>query len=379
MNKKLLKVAVTAAVTAAFAVPAFANPFSDVEQNHWAYDAVESLAEAGIVEGYGDDTFKGEQNITRYEMAQIVAKAMGQDLSGEHKATVDKLAREFSEELSSMGVAIEDLQAEQERVKISGDARVRYAAIDNHGDDSDFRARVTVDGKIDDNLKFNTRISSGNIGYDKSNEEAIFDTANLGFSVWGLDNTVGRHDLYLGNGMIMDDTINGITSEIGDLKVFLGNQTDTEERVYGAEYNVDVLNGLKLNYMKADVDAGDDKEFYGANTSVNIAKNVSLNAEYAKENKSGDDAMAYGISFDKIGFSAMYKDVEKGAHTAYSTAGGDLNNVSFMKEDGYKGMEYKLAREVANNTILTISYQDFENQSGTQSQDRTSATLNISF
>lgn len=379
MNKKLLKVAVTAAITAAFAVPAFANPFSDVEQGHWAYDAVESLAEAGIVEGYGDDTFKGEQNITRYEMAQIVAKAMGQDLSGEHKATVDKLAREFSEELSSMGVAIEDLQAEQERVKISGDARVRYAAIDNHGDDSDFRARVTVDGKIDDNLKFNTRISSGNISYDESNTEAIFDTANLGFSVWGLDNTVGRHDLYLGNGMIMDDTINGITSEIGDLKVFLGNQTDENERVYGAEYNVDVLNGLKLNYMKADADAGDDKEFYGANTSFNIAKNVSLNAEYAKENKSGDDAMAYGVSFDKIGFSAMYKDVEKNAHTAYSTTGGDLNNVSFMEADGYKGMEYKLAREVANNTILTIAYQDFKNQSGTESQDRTSATLNISF
>lgn len=379
MNKKLLKVAVTAAITAAFAVPAFANPFSDVEQGHWAYDAVESLAEAGIVEGYGDDTFKGEQNITRYEMAQIVGKAMGQDLSGEHKATVDKLAREFSEELSSMGVAIEDLQAEQERVKISGDARVRYAAIDNHGDDSDFRARVTVDGKIDDNLKFNTRISSGNISYDESNTEAIFDTANLGFSVWGLDNTVGRHDLYLGNGMIMDDTINGITSEIGDLKVFLGNQTDENERVYGAEYNVDVLNGLKLNYMKADADAGDDKEFYGANTSFNIAKNVSLNAEYAKENKSGDDAMAYGVSFDKIGFSAMYKDVEKNAHTAYSTTGGDLNNVSFMEADGYKGMEYKLAREVANNTILTIAYQDFKNQSGTESQDRTSATLNISF
>lgn len=379
MNKKLLKVAVTAAITAAFAVPAFANPFSDVEQGHWAYDAVESLAEAGIVEGYGDDTFKGEQNITRYEMAQIVAKAMGQDLSGEHKATVDKLAREFSEELSSMGVAIEDLQAEQERVKISGDARVRYAAIDNHGDDSDFRARVTVDGKIDDNLKFNTRISSGNISYDESNTEAIFDTANLGFSVWGLDNTVGRHDLYLGNGMIMDDTINGITSEIGDLKVFLGNQTDENERVYGAEYNVDVLNGLKLNYMKADADAGDDKEFYGANTSFNIAKNVSLNAEYAKENKSGDDAMAYGVSFNKIGFSAMYKDVEKNAHTAYSTTGGDLNNVSFMEADGYKGMEYKLAREVANNTILTIAYQDFKNQSGTESQDRTSATLNISF
>ena len=53
-----------------------ANPFSDVPAGHWAYDSVNKLAAAGIVDGYGDSTFGGDRLMTRYEMAQIVAKAM---------------------------------------------------------------------------------------------------------------------------------------------------------------------------------------------------------------------------------------------------------------------------------------------------------------
>lgn len=381
MKKSLLTVAITTALGVAFAAPAFANPFNDVEQGHWAYDAVESLAEAGIVEGYGDDTFKGDKNITRYEMAQIVAKALHQDLNGEQKATVEKLAREFSSELNDMGIAIDDLKAEQERIKLSGDARLRYGAVDGNSDDTDFRARVGVEAKINDNLTLNTRVSSGNIAYDGKGDAEV-DIANLAFDVWGAENTIGRQDLFVGNGMIMDDTINGISSEIGGLKVFYGNYAGDEaakdERVYGAEFKTGIFDGLNLNYMKADLDQGNDKEFYGANTAIGLGKNLTLNAEYAKENKTGDDAVAYGISFDKLGLSATYKDVEQGAVTNYSTSAGDLNNVTFFN-DGYKGMEYKLTREVADNTMLTVAYQDFKNQDGTQKQDRTAAYLNVSF
>lgn len=378
MKKKLLKVAVTSALTVAFAVPVFANPFSDVEQGHWAYDAVESLAAAGIIEGYGDDTFRGESNITRYEMAQMVAKAMGEDLNGEHKATVEKLAREFSSELNDMGIAIDEVKAEQDRVKITGDARMRFGAVDNNGDSSDFRARVGVSGKVNDDLTLNARVSSGNVAYDDKSNDTEIDIANVDFDAFGLNNTIGRQDLFVGNGMIIDDTINGISSEIGALKVFYGNQASEDERLYGAEIKTGIFDGLNLNYIKADLKEGDDKEFYGLNTKIGISKNVSLNAEYAKENKSGDDAFAYGVSFDKLGLSAMYKDVEGNAHTNYSSIGGDIHNVSFLNE-GYKGMEYKLSREVMDNTVLTLAYQDFESQDGAKKEDRTSAMLNVSF
>ena len=53
MNKRMLKVAVVSALTVAFAVPAFANPFTDVPVKHWSYDSVNKLAQAGIIDGYG--------------------------------------------------------------------------------------------------------------------------------------------------------------------------------------------------------------------------------------------------------------------------------------------------------------------------------------
>ncbi|HPO82811.1 MAG TPA: S-layer homology domain-containing protein [bacterium] len=49
---------------------------SDVPQNHWAYEAVELLIKEGIIKGYPDGTFRGNQGITRYELAMIVAKVL---------------------------------------------------------------------------------------------------------------------------------------------------------------------------------------------------------------------------------------------------------------------------------------------------------------
>ena len=76
MKKKHLLIAVSLMMGAAATCSAAASPFSDVPSGHWAYDAVAQLAENGIIEGYGDSTFRGERQITRYEMAQMVAKAM---------------------------------------------------------------------------------------------------------------------------------------------------------------------------------------------------------------------------------------------------------------------------------------------------------------
>ena len=78
-----------------------ANPFSDVPAGHWAYDSVNKLAAAGIVDGYGNGTFGGDRLMTRYEMAQIVAKAMAKG------ANVDRLAAEFADELDSLAYALQ--------------------------------------------------------------------------------------------------------------------------------------------------------------------------------------------------------------------------------------------------------------------------------
>ena len=88
-----------------------ANPFSDVPAGHWAYDSVNKLAAAGIVDGYGNGTFGGDRLMTRYEMAQIVAKAMAKG------ANVDRLAAEFADELDSLGVRVAALEKKSDNAE----------------------------------------------------------------------------------------------------------------------------------------------------------------------------------------------------------------------------------------------------------------------
>ena len=72
MKKSLLlaMVMVLGVSCAAFA----ANPFTALPAGHWAYASVAKLAAAGIIEGYPDGTFQGDNLMTCYEMAQIVPK-----------------------------------------------------------------------------------------------------------------------------------------------------------------------------------------------------------------------------------------------------------------------------------------------------------------
>ena len=137
MNKTLVST-LTASLVAATASVTFAaaNPFEDVPASHWAYDAVSQLAADGVIEGYGDGTYRGDQEITRYEMAQMVARAMAKKPSGADKAMVDKLAAEFADELNSLGIRVAALEKKVDNVKWTGTMRYRYMSQRNDGLDT---------------------------------------------------------------------------------------------------------------------------------------------------------------------------------------------------------------------------------------------------
>lgn len=123
--KKSLVLAMTMALGVTASAYA-ANPFSDVPAGHWAYDSVNKLVAAGVVEGYPDGTYGGDKLMTRYEMAQIVAKAIAKG------ANVDKLSAEFAEELDTLGVRVAALEEKTDNVKITG--QIRYEYGDRNGD-----------------------------------------------------------------------------------------------------------------------------------------------------------------------------------------------------------------------------------------------------
>jgi len=378
MNKRVLKVAVISALTVAFAVPAFANPFSDVPVKHWSYDSVNKLAQAGIIDGYGDGTFKGDKTMTRYEMAQIVAKAMTKSLNADQQASVNKLSKEFAAELNTMGVKVEGLQKQiDNQVKISGNARLRHLNQDGVDETNDFRARVAFDGKINDDMKFNVRLTSGNMAIDGAagSSTANIDTANVTFNALGLTNTIGRQDVKLGEGNLFDTQMNALSVQNGGLKIVAGNK-DAANKIYAAEYGTELF-GTKVvaDYYKNDTK---DQTIVGASASLPLSNAVSANAAYYTNDDADATAVSYGVKFNKVGLSATYKNVDQAAYTGFATMSFDGQGSQLA--NGFKGMEYQYDKAIAKNTALMVKYQDFQNKTtNTDMGARTTAVVNVKF
>lgn len=77
MRKKVLAILLSAVMVFSFMIPAFAEtPYSDVPDYHWAVNAVNMLTSLGIIQGYPDGTYKGQDSATRYELALMVARLL---------------------------------------------------------------------------------------------------------------------------------------------------------------------------------------------------------------------------------------------------------------------------------------------------------------
>ena len=152
-----------------------ANPFSDVPAGHWAYDSVAKLAAAGVVDGYADGAFDGEKLMTRYEMAQIVAKAMAKG------ADVDKLAAEFADELDTLGVRVAKLEKKSYAVKITGQIRYGYADYDGDigGYHNQLRSRLWITGSVNDDWSYTGMLqNTQDFNNDKGDEDTMVEERN---------------------------------------------------------------------------------------------------------------------------------------------------------------------------------------------------------
>ena len=178
--KKILAIAAAAALTAGVSAYA-ANPFSDVSPDDWAYQAVSDLSDQGVVEGYPDGTFKGERNMTRYELAQVIARLMAREdqLNAEQKATLDKLAGEYADELANLGVRVSNLEKKVGNISWSGDARMQYQhnldGAKDHTDGWTGRLRINADAQVNDQVVVSGRFVSEMNFKDNKDANTIMD------------------------------------------------------------------------------------------------------------------------------------------------------------------------------------------------------------
>ncbi|MFN2340328.1 MAG: S-layer homology domain-containing protein [Halanaerobium sp.] len=101
-----------------FSGGAFAQEFDDVPRDHWAYDSVQTLADQGYLSLYSGEDFNGEEPLTRYEMAEIIANLLentvggtaAEDLSEEDVEVIRELSLEFRDELVTVAQRQKDFE-----------------------------------------------------------------------------------------------------------------------------------------------------------------------------------------------------------------------------------------------------------------------------
>ena len=375
-----------------------ASPFSDVPAGHWAYDSVAKLAAAGVIDGYGDTTFGGDKLMTRYEMAQITARAMAKG------ANVDKLAAEFADELDNLGVRVANLEKKADNVKITGQVRFRnvhdYKA-DGDKDSTSLRTRLWVNGQVNDDWSYtgmleSTQVIDNNAGDDKVELKRAWVDGKLG----GLQVRAGRYNEMPHTGNILDVVADGVRVSYGDkvkvwgaaLKADDGEVVEKAgDRIYlaGVDTKIGVVDAYATYY---DVECHDgDGKIYNAGVSFDVAKDLNLAYEYITADAQYDkrvskDGWVATLAYKGAdaatpgtwGVSATYFDQPSNT-LLYPTTDAKWNFEVDDELTGFKGYGLTANYTFAKNIVGELSYYDTKAKVGGEKSQLLYADLYFTF
>ena len=379
--KKILALAAVAALTAGVSAYA-ANPFSDVTADDWAYQAVSDLSAQGVVEGYPDGTFKGERNMTRYELAQIVARLMAKEdqLNAEQQATLDKLAGEYADELANLGVRVSNLEKKVGNLYWSGDARMRYLHNSKEGttgkDAWDGRMRINVKGQVNDATYVQGQMVSQMMFKDADANKPKTDGQTFMAQLYVNHNfgknvavRLGRQQLKMGNqGGWMYAALEGydgaqvsyndgklaLTTGFGQLAVSDVLKINNKDMYFAqGAYDFGVAK-LNADYI-ATKESKDNVEIYGVGLNVPVQK-FNVFGEYYQNTvaKDYDTAWNAGLSYGKADWkkpgtwdlSVSYNDVDRNVYI-----GGGVWHTDMLKSNLDAAKNLTFWNALANVTL----------------------------
>lgn len=430
MKKTLVSALTTALVVGAASTTfAAANPFADVPADHWAYDAVAQLVQDGIVNGYAaDGTYKGDQNMSRYEMAQIVAKAMAKSEAADNnnKALIDKLAAEFSDELANLGVRVADLEAKTDNVKWEGLVRYDWNTTNfaqNQGKDSHrkpetnvLKLRLEPTMTINENWTAHARIDA-DFQKDDVSEDVKKDISRA----W-TEGQYGKFNVKLGrfgtfsdasHGLVMDDDVTGAEFTYAPTEAWKVKATAarTSALADGIVLSADNKNeatywAVEADYANGKWDAGlgyhnvlatrtfqdsDESSFHIVDLGVGYAfdKNVKLTGDYAwgpsqnlKDNAANN---AYSIQLNYKGADAADAG-SWGAYVAYRQLAPFATLVpTYDFKAGYdgfytlKGWEIGADYAIEKNIVASAKYFNGKDTAATNNDKATGVWTRVDF
>lgn len=258
---------------------------ADVPSQHWAYAAVAHLAKVGIIDGYGDGTFRGDKTMTRYEMAQVVEKAMANSgkATAAQKALIDKLAIEFALELNKVTDRVTKLEQNQPNVKFSGDFLVQYKIkqVDDSAkaygfkgySQTQYRYRLNGVAKVDDDTSLGFRFANPAMSSTRFKSSTVIAYGDMS------DNTLKLDRLFA-------------TTKAGGLNITIGRQAlvvDPEDIIIDSGYYS--YDGIKLAWKMGEVNADVSRGRFAKNVTNVYAFNGRPASDYKDL-----DAMGFNLS-----------------------------------------------------------------------------------
>lgn len=318
------------------------NSFSDVPSNSWAFQSVSELAKENIIKGYPDATFRGNQFITRYEMAQMVAQALANQnqATSEQQAIINKLSHEFTSELKLLGVHLDNIDSKIGNTKISGDLRLRYRGSEeksvfktNSKSKFDYRARIQFDANIATNTSATIRVRTGNTKGDPEFGNTL--NNDIGFDRMAINHkfnnkyliSVGRTGLRLGEGLAYsNEPFDGVllSAKYDNTQVELGygaltsfyastfpTSKNSKRTKIVPNLNTDENPTLTIIQIRQKLSPNIDlagyylignqninTDFYGISTNIKLGKQIGLSGEWLKaKDFSNATAWVAGISY----------------------------------------------------------------------------------
>ena len=379
--KKTLTAALTTALVVGAASTTFAaaNPFSDVPADHWAYDAVAQLADDGVIEGYGDGTYRGQNEITRYEMAQMVAKAMAKEdqVNAQQKAMIDRLAAEFSEELNNLGVRVSNLESRIDNVKWTGKLQYEYSRTKFDGADTastthDLTFRLEPEATVNDHWKVKARLdATWDTNNDSGDKTVKLERAYVAGHYGITDINAGVIPYVSEQSVVYDSKLSGASVTVGKDQTLSGTLlAGRSSNIDGGAYGPSNVQGVNLKwkpteefkgvaeYYRASVE-GEYNHIWGVGATYDFAETASLNGGYWKNTteNNADKNRAWNVQLS-------YKGAEPenmhsfGLYVAYRRLG---SSVAFKPNfdatvSGEKGWEVGGDYTFAKNVVGTLKY-----------------------
>lgn len=350
------------------------------------------MAAEGVIEGYPDGTFKGQRNITRYEMAQMIARADAHqdEVTAEQRATIQRLANEFANELQAFGVRVNRLEDKVGNFKFSGDARLRYTNMDlkekkTKSSKSGFlyRARVKFEAEANDRTKVGVRLHSGDTSFNPEGNSSgpEGDKGNgidEAYVQYKINNhtlaTIGKKDYIVGNGLTYDNQLRGAVVNYDRNKlnaIFAYGYIESNDKavsVYQLNYRINdnaTVKGFYLNRHSSKNNGYTTKkaaDIFGGSLDFKLGhhKNIWVGGEYIRKASQGANGEAWtaGIGYGQAditkpgtwGAKVQYFDFKKETFVKYRTWKTPIHRIS------YNGRSDEESREDYKGWLGTVDY-----------------------